>query len=80
FAAGKESQTRREAQRASRPRASATRRSDADLEDFLHSPDTQHQVQTDLRSRSVAWVIGTSAGFELVILGLGAWVFCRRDY
>jgi ABC-type transport system involved in multi-copper enzyme maturation permease subunit len=32
------------------------------------------------RARSVPWIIGTSLGFELVILAWGAWVFCRRDY
>ncbi|HUT56999.1 MAG TPA: ABC transporter permease [Phycisphaerae bacterium] len=33
-----------------------------------------------LRSRSVAWVIGTSLAFEAVILLLGVWVFSRRDF
>ncbi|MGC4015335.1 MAG: hypothetical protein QM755_12585 [Luteolibacter sp.] len=26
------------------------------------------------------YIIGTSLAFEAVILGLGAWIFCRRDY
>jgi ABC-type transport system involved in multi-copper enzyme maturation permease subunit len=33
-----------------------------------------------LRSRSIAWVIGTSLGFEAVMLCLAGWIFCRRDY
>lgn len=32
------------------------------------------------RERSVPWIIGTSLGFELIILAWGAWIFCRRDY
>ena len=34
----------------------------------------------EIGSRSVRWVMGTSLAFEAVVLGLGAWVFCRRDY
>jgi hypothetical protein len=31
--------------------------------------------------RHSAWyVFGTSAIFEAVVLGLAAWVFCRRDF
>ena len=33
-----------------------------------------------LRGNSTGWVIGTSLGFEAVVLGLACWVFCRRDY
>jgi ABC-type transport system involved in multi-copper enzyme maturation permease subunit len=32
------------------------------------------------RQRSAWWVLGTSLGFEAVVLALGAWVFCRRDF
>ncbi|MBL8763851.1 MAG: hypothetical protein JNM07_06240 [Phycisphaerae bacterium] len=31
-------------------------------------------------SRSAAWVIGTSLGFEFVVLGLACWIFCRREF
>ncbi len=41
--------------------------------------DIQKLDQT-MRSRSLWWVIGTSLGFEAVVLLLAAWVFCRRDY
>lgn len=43
-------------------------------------PDIGRSVQEKLRSRSVAWVVGTSLLFELVVVSLAAWVFCRRDY
>jgi ABC-type transport system involved in multi-copper enzyme maturation permease subunit len=47
-------------------------------------PDAAKNVQKELvetiRGRSVAWVVGTSLGFELVILSLAALIFCRRDY
>ncbi len=33
-----------------------------------------------LRARSVWWVLGTSLGFEVVILGIASWIFCRRDF
>jgi ABC-type transport system involved in multi-copper enzyme maturation permease subunit len=31
-------------------------------------------------TKPVWWVVGTSVGFEAVILLLAGWVFCRRDY
>jgi ABC-type transport system involved in multi-copper enzyme maturation permease subunit len=38
-------------------------------------------TQMDIeRGRSLGWVLGTSLGFEAVMLALAAWVFCRRDY
>ena len=33
-----------------------------------------------LRGRSIAWVLGTSLGFEAVVLCFAAFIFCRRDY
>ena len=38
------------------------------------------QVVAEQRSRSVAWIIGTSLAFEAVILAMGAWFFRRRDF
>lgn len=38
------------------------------------------RVQDVVRSRSVWWVIGTSLGFEAVLVALGAWIFVRRDF
>ena len=44
------------------------------------SPSVEHAVREELDGRSVAWTLGTSCGFEAVILALAAWVFARRDY
>jgi hypothetical protein len=30
--------------------------------------------------RTATWTLGTSIGFEAVVLSLAAWLFCRRDY
>jgi ABC-type transport system involved in multi-copper enzyme maturation permease subunit len=38
------------------------------------------ELQEELNERPVWWVVGTSLGFECVVLALAAWVFCRRDY
>jgi hypothetical protein len=38
------------------------------------------KVEETLRGRSVSWIVGTSLLFELVVLSMAAWVFCRRDY
>lgn len=32
------------------------------------------------RSRSVAWIVGTSLIFEAFVVGIAAWIFCRRDF
>ena len=37
-------------------------------------------LMKEIRSRSVWWVVGTSLGFEAVVLALAAWIFSRRDY
>lgn len=38
------------------------------------------RVERVLRGRTELWVIGTSLAFEAVVLGLAAWIFCRRDF
>jgi len=38
------------------------------------------EMAQELRSRSTAWIVGTSLGFEVVLVAGAAWVFCRRDY
>lgn len=40
----------------------------------------QIEVQRESLTRSPMWIVGTSLGFEAVILGLSAWIFCRRDF
>ena len=43
-------------------------------------PEVVAEVGEIVESRKVRWVLGTSVTFEAVILALGAWIFCRRDY
>ncbi len=38
------------------------------------------RVREQLDARRVSWIIGTSLLFEAVLLGLGCFVFSRRDY
>jgi hypothetical protein len=33
-----------------------------------------------LNKRPIWWIVGTSLGFEAVVLAVAAWIFCRRDY
>lgn len=44
------------------------------------SPEAQMAILEERRSRPVWWIIGTSMGFQALVLALAAWVFCRRDY
>ncbi|MGD0463130.1 MAG: hypothetical protein ABSB74_11655 [Tepidisphaeraceae bacterium] len=44
------------------------------------NPIPMRELQAEIRSRSVGWIVGTSVGFEAVVLALAAWIFCRRDY
>jgi len=45
-------------------------------------PDSvvQDRMQAALRQRTVSWIIGTSIGFEVVILGIACIVFVKRDF
>jgi ABC-type transport system involved in multi-copper enzyme maturation permease subunit len=68
---------RREARRSSRGDRGNNRNSwDPEMED----PKVTERIDRTMRSRSASYIIGTSLGFEAVILGIAAWVFCRRDY
>jgi len=58
---------------------------DGQLEQELQSdPSTDEQAQREVmkafRDRSIWWVMGTSLLFECLVLALGAWLFCRRDF
>jgi ABC-type transport system involved in multi-copper enzyme maturation permease subunit len=38
-------------------------------------------IQAEIQdTRSISYTLGTSIGFEAVLLVIAAWVFCRRDY
>ena len=57
----------------------------ADLPDELmgqrgNQAEAQREIVETIRSRSVWWVVGTSLGFEALVLCCAAWIFCRRDY
>jgi ABC-type transport system involved in multi-copper enzyme maturation permease subunit len=44
------------------------------------SPEAQQRAQRVLRSRPFWWVFGTSVCFVAAVLGLGSWIFSRRDF
>jgi ABC-type transport system involved in multi-copper enzyme maturation permease subunit len=50
------------------------------LGQFMNSPEVEQRMDEELRARDLPWVLGTSLGFEAVILTLAAWVFCRKDF
>jgi hypothetical protein len=49
-------------------------------EDPFDRPGVGGRVEEALLGRSLLWVIGTSLAFEAVVLGIGAWLFARRDF
>jgi ABC-type multidrug transport system fused ATPase/permease subunit len=56
-------------------------KSDEDVLSRLEmAKDAEVESQRAQRSRSIAWILGTSLGFEAVVIAIAAWVFCRRDY
>lgn len=61
------------------PRRPAGRRRSPGLE-ALDNPAAQARANFDVSHRAVTWTIGTSLGFEAVLLGLAMWRFGRRDY
>jgi len=46
----------------------------------VNARSVQREVERLQRKRSVAWVLGTSLLFEVGILGIAAWIFCKRDF
>jgi hypothetical protein len=84
-------ETRRAERRAERERAAAAAgkgppvppdpstqptKADFDPEDA----EVMQRVGNEMSARTAAYIIGTSLGFEAVILGLAAWIFVRRDF
>jgi hypothetical protein len=43
------------------------------------NPDATAADQS-IDKRPLSWVLGTSLGFEVVILGIACWIFARRDF
>jgi hypothetical protein len=58
--------------------------SDADSEqnhvDLNGNPVPMAAFQAELNRRTPGWILGTSVAFEVVMLVLAGWIFCRRDY
>jgi ABC-type transport system involved in multi-copper enzyme maturation permease subunit len=46
----------------------------------MADPRVQARVQAISRSRSLAWVLGTSIGFQVICLSLCVLIFARRDF
>jgi hypothetical protein len=46
----------------------------------LDDPEVAREVADVLADRPVSWILGTSVAFEVVVLGVSAWIFCRRDF
>ncbi|MCS7033571.1 MAG: hypothetical protein NZ561_06200, partial [Phycisphaerae bacterium] len=43
-------------------------------------PAVMQRVQAELGARRAVTILGTSLAFEACVLGVAAWIFCRRDY
>jgi hypothetical protein len=42
--------------------------------------EVAREAEETLRTRSVWWIVGTSLGFEALVLAWAATIFCRRDF
>ncbi|MEM1085647.1 MAG: hypothetical protein AAGI48_16170 [Verrucomicrobiota bacterium] len=42
--------------------------------------DEEAAIDEAMGRNSIVWIIGSSLAFEAVVLGIGAWMFCRRDF
>ncbi|HWE04022.1 MAG TPA: hypothetical protein VG326_16575 [Tepidisphaeraceae bacterium] len=40
----------------------------------------EEATKKQVLDRPISWVVGTSLLFEIAIVSLAAWIFCRRDY
>lgn len=47
---------------------------------FVTERKLRAAIEEEMAQRPVWWVVGTSFGFECVVLGLGIWYFRRRDF
>jgi ABC-type transport system involved in multi-copper enzyme maturation permease subunit len=51
---------------------------------FFHNRELMRhagmETQRVLAARSNTYILGTSLAFEAVVVGLAAWIFCRRDF
>jgi hypothetical protein len=42
--------------------------------------EMRKRMEKIARSQPLSWILGTSFGFEIVVLGIAAWIFQRRDF
>jgi len=49
-------------------------------DDSMTHAESAAEAKTAIRNRSLWWVLGTSFGFEAVVLALASWRFARRDF
>lgn len=47
---------------------------------WMENEELIARVDREVRGRPIWWSVGTSLAFEGVVLGIAAWVFCRRDF
>jgi ABC-type transport system involved in multi-copper enzyme maturation permease subunit len=81
MAADRESRQKREARRAERRTTiggAATQPTKAEFDPEDHA--VVERIGEEMNARTAAYILGTSLGFEAVILGLAAWIFVRRDF
>ncbi len=50
------------------------------IEDRRGEVSSEREVQEAMYSRSPWWIVGTSLGFEAVVLAIATLIFCRRDF
>lgn len=50
------------------------------LQNSIEDPRVARRMQEQVNKRPVWWVVGTSLGFEAVVLLLAGWLFVRRDF
>jgi hypothetical protein len=54
--------------------------SESGNESAFENPEAARRAEAAFRNRSVWWIVGTSLGFEAVILGIACVIFARRDF
>lgn len=45
-----------------------------------HDPRLAKRLEDEIKRRPVWWIVGTSLGFECVVLLIAGWLFVRRDF
>lgn len=53
---------------------------DARRRNAFDDPEAARRAEEALRERPVWWIVGTSLGFEAVVLGIACVIFARRDF